>query len=291
MRVLAREARLRGWVPIGLELLARLTPDGRASPGERWTDRSLVVFVETGGLSGEAVVALLWLAGRDTRPHIVVRLVIADRAGTAGGLAVPARSPSSMSDRRAVSATPLGAAAATCRTKPAHDGRPAAGGHRATGASRASTSRHSLAADRSLRGSGAHGRRGRRAPGLRIAALERRLASARAAQASGNSEQRPNGNEGVGDGGRPGRTCCGCARTSRTSRPRWRASAPFSGTGCRRHPWRLWRVEGRRLACSRASARNWPAWIWRCEPMDAGSPSPPTSRRARSSRHARASCG
>ena len=36
-------------------------------------DRSLVVFVETPGLSPEAVIALLHLARRDTRPHVLVR--------------------------------------------------------------------------------------------------------------------------------------------------------------------------------------------------------------------------
>ena len=71
-RALAREARVRGWVPIAVELLAGVTHRRRRWPV--WlAERSLVVFAETSGLSGDAVLALLRLAQRDTRPHVLVR--------------------------------------------------------------------------------------------------------------------------------------------------------------------------------------------------------------------------
>jgi DNA-binding NtrC family response regulator len=72
-RALAREARMRGWVPIAAEVLGALT---RQHP-RQWppwlADRSLVVFADAPGLSGDAVLALLRLAQRDTRPHVLVR--------------------------------------------------------------------------------------------------------------------------------------------------------------------------------------------------------------------------
>jgi DNA-binding NtrC family response regulator len=71
-RALAREARLRGWVPVAVELLAAFTARRRRWPS--WlADRSLVVFVDASGLSGDAVLALLKLAQRDVRPHVLVR--------------------------------------------------------------------------------------------------------------------------------------------------------------------------------------------------------------------------
>jgi DNA-binding NtrC family response regulator len=71
-RALAREARVRGWIPIGAELLAAFTRRHRRWPA--WlADRSLVVFADMPGLSGDAALALLRLARRDARPHILVR--------------------------------------------------------------------------------------------------------------------------------------------------------------------------------------------------------------------------
>ncbi len=77
-RAFAREARIRGWVPITAELLgAFLRARGRQAP--LWmTDRSLVIFAEAPGLSGVAVVGLLRLAQRDTRPHVLVRTLAPD---------------------------------------------------------------------------------------------------------------------------------------------------------------------------------------------------------------------
>jgi DNA-binding NtrC family response regulator len=72
-RALGREARLRGWVPIAAELLGVFTRR-RSRQWPPWLqDRSLVVFVELPGLSGETVLALLRLAQRDSRPHVLVR--------------------------------------------------------------------------------------------------------------------------------------------------------------------------------------------------------------------------
>ena len=72
-RALAREARLRGWVPISVELLGALAQHGPQATPLWLDDRSLVIFAQAPGLSGEAVVALLRLARRDERPHVLVR--------------------------------------------------------------------------------------------------------------------------------------------------------------------------------------------------------------------------
>ncbi|HXG88246.1 MAG TPA: sigma 54-interacting transcriptional regulator [Vicinamibacterales bacterium] len=73
IRALAREARVRGWVPIGVELLALLSRQPRALRPTGLANRSLVIFAEAPGLSGDAVVALVKLAQRDARPHVLVR--------------------------------------------------------------------------------------------------------------------------------------------------------------------------------------------------------------------------
>jgi DNA-binding NtrC family response regulator len=72
-RALARAARLRGWVPIAAEMLGQFTRRHRQSWPSWLEDRTLVVFAETPGLSGDALLALLRLARRDTRPHVLVR--------------------------------------------------------------------------------------------------------------------------------------------------------------------------------------------------------------------------
>jgi DNA-binding NtrC family response regulator len=82
-RVLAREARVRGWVPAGLECLASLL--GGAASAPKWPswlrDRSMVLFVDVPGLSKQAVLTLLDLARRDARPHVLVR-TLTDREDT-----------------------------------------------------------------------------------------------------------------------------------------------------------------------------------------------------------------
>ena len=78
-RVLAREARVRGWVPVGLDVLAALFRQRSRPPG--WMrDRSLVVFADLRGLSKDASLVLLHLARRDARPHLIVRTL--SRSGT-----------------------------------------------------------------------------------------------------------------------------------------------------------------------------------------------------------------
>jgi DNA-binding NtrC family response regulator len=72
-RAFAREARVRGWVPIDIAQLAAAS-GGARQPWRPWlADRSLVVFADTPGLTGDDTLALLRLARRDLRPHIVVR--------------------------------------------------------------------------------------------------------------------------------------------------------------------------------------------------------------------------
>ena len=78
-RALAREARVRAWIPITVELLGALF---RRSPPKlpAWlVDRSLVVFAATPGLSPDAVLALLKLSRRDSRPHVLVRTLVRGR--------------------------------------------------------------------------------------------------------------------------------------------------------------------------------------------------------------------
>ncbi len=78
-RVLAREARVRGWVPVGLDVLAALFRQRSRPPG--WMrDRSLVVFADLRGVSKDASLVLLHLARRDARPHLIVRTL--SRSGT-----------------------------------------------------------------------------------------------------------------------------------------------------------------------------------------------------------------
>ena len=77
-RALAREARLRGWIPIAAEMLGIMTKRHRGWPS--WLrDRSLVIFVDASGLSRDALLALIRLGRRDTRPHVLVRS-LADHA-------------------------------------------------------------------------------------------------------------------------------------------------------------------------------------------------------------------
>jgi DNA-binding NtrC family response regulator len=70
---IAREARAAGFVPVAADVLGELL---RAAAWQwpRWlADRSLVVLTCDGQLSASASLALLRLASRDARPHIVIR--------------------------------------------------------------------------------------------------------------------------------------------------------------------------------------------------------------------------
>lgn len=70
---LAREGRLAGFVPVAADVLGELL----RSSHWRWpawlVDRSLMVLTCDGQLSAAGSVALLRLAGRDARPHLVIR--------------------------------------------------------------------------------------------------------------------------------------------------------------------------------------------------------------------------
>src|SRR5262245_43174227 len=83
VRVLAREARLTGFVPIAAEAIGGIL----AQSNWRWPgwikDRSLVLFTSGEALSPEATLALFRLATRDARPHVIVR----------GGIGEPLASP------------------------------------------------------------------------------------------------------------------------------------------------------------------------------------------------------
>jgi DNA-binding NtrC family response regulator len=79
-RALAREARLAGWLPIGADILGDVARLGGKRLSNLIADRSLVVFLGSTGLSGESVVALLKLAQRDIRPHVLVRSLTSDPA-------------------------------------------------------------------------------------------------------------------------------------------------------------------------------------------------------------------
>ena len=72
-RAFAREARLRGWVPVALDYLSILAAD-RGPRLPRWlAHRSLALFVDIPAMSKDAAVTLLHLARRDARPHVLVR--------------------------------------------------------------------------------------------------------------------------------------------------------------------------------------------------------------------------
>src|SRR5262249_20146061 len=69
-RAFAREARRRGWIAIDAEVFGRLM---RAKDAARYLqDRSLVVFVNRTTMSPWGMSALMALAIRDVRPHVLV---------------------------------------------------------------------------------------------------------------------------------------------------------------------------------------------------------------------------
>jgi len=79
-RLLAREARLAGFVPFAADALGAVLAQARWRWPSWLKDRSIVVFATDARLSSEAVVALFRLATKDARPHLVVRAATGDRA-------------------------------------------------------------------------------------------------------------------------------------------------------------------------------------------------------------------
>ncbi|MGQ0732667.1 MAG: sigma-54 interaction domain-containing protein [Acidobacteriota bacterium] len=71
-RVLARVARVRGWIPIALDVLAPLARTNRRRVLRWLSGRSLVLFVRHPVAAGDALDALIRLARADAHPHVLV---------------------------------------------------------------------------------------------------------------------------------------------------------------------------------------------------------------------------
>jgi DNA-binding NtrC family response regulator len=72
-RVLAREARLAGFVPLAADALGAVLAQARWRFPSWLRERSLVVFAIDTHLSPDAALALFKLATKDARPHLIVR--------------------------------------------------------------------------------------------------------------------------------------------------------------------------------------------------------------------------
>ena len=72
-RVLAREARLAGFVPMAADAFGAVLSQARWRWPSWLKDRSLVVFATDTRLTPDATLALFKLATKDARPHLVVR--------------------------------------------------------------------------------------------------------------------------------------------------------------------------------------------------------------------------
>ncbi len=72
-RVLARDARLAGFVPIAADALGAVLAQARWRWPSWLRDRALVVFATDTRLSADATLALFKLATKDPRPHLIVR--------------------------------------------------------------------------------------------------------------------------------------------------------------------------------------------------------------------------
>jgi two-component system response regulator AtoC len=79
-RVLAREARLAGFVPLAADALGAVLAQARWRWPSWLKDRALVVFATDARVSPDAALALFRLATKDARPHLVVRAATTDRA-------------------------------------------------------------------------------------------------------------------------------------------------------------------------------------------------------------------
>lgn len=72
-RLLAREARLAGFVPLAADALGAVLSQARWRFPSWLKDRSIVVFATDTHLSPDASLALFKLATKDARPHLIVR--------------------------------------------------------------------------------------------------------------------------------------------------------------------------------------------------------------------------
>ena len=78
-RLLAREARLAGFVPLAADALGAVLAQSRWRWPSWLKDRSLVLFATDTRLSAGATLALFRLATKDARPHLVVRTATPDQ--------------------------------------------------------------------------------------------------------------------------------------------------------------------------------------------------------------------
>jgi DNA-binding NtrC family response regulator len=77
-RVLAREARLAGFVPIAADALGAVLSQARWRWPSWLKERSLVVFATDSRVSPDASLAMFRLATKDARPHLIVRCSTSD---------------------------------------------------------------------------------------------------------------------------------------------------------------------------------------------------------------------
>jgi DNA-binding NtrC family response regulator len=77
-RLLAREARLAGFVPLAADAFGAVLAQARWRFPSWLKERAIVIFATDGRLSPDASLALFKLATKDARPHVIVRGVTAD---------------------------------------------------------------------------------------------------------------------------------------------------------------------------------------------------------------------
>jgi DNA-binding NtrC family response regulator len=77
-RLLAREARLAGFVPLAADAFGAVLSQARWRFPSWLKERAVVIFATDGRLSPDASLALFRLATKDARPHLVVRSVTSD---------------------------------------------------------------------------------------------------------------------------------------------------------------------------------------------------------------------
>jgi hypothetical protein len=75
LRLLAREARLAGFVPMAADALGAVMAQARWRWPSWLKERSIVIFATDTRLSPDATLALFKLATKDARPHLIVRSV------------------------------------------------------------------------------------------------------------------------------------------------------------------------------------------------------------------------
>ena len=72
-RVLAREARLAGFVPLAADAFGAVLSQAHWRWPSWLKDRAIVIFATDTRLSPDATLALFRLATKDARPHLIVR--------------------------------------------------------------------------------------------------------------------------------------------------------------------------------------------------------------------------